>query len=431
MLSDDGRRAFLVEEKGAGSWMNVMDLRDPKAPDLAAPLVPLLAGRDARYTPMGTVGDTLYVFTDLAAPRGRIIALDLGAGAEAPPRTIVAESPNVIQWATVAGDRLALHYLVDVKSRLRLFGLDGRPAGEVPLPGIGALGWPVNGRHSAPEVLFSFTSFLSPETVYYYDLRSGMSTPFRPPRVPFDPRPYETRQDFYTAKDGTQIPMLLPALGPNNVATQFFVGLKNDLVPAQVGGLNVTFAYQEPWDAYIVMFKVAFFLALLTSSPVISIQVGRFIGPALRPSEKRLIARVMIPVLLLFLAGVLLCFIVVLPFTFRLLYGAQIVGGATLLILYADSFINFVLLFALGFGLAFQLPVLMYGLGALGIVGADFWKKYWRFAVIGIFAFGALITPDGSGVTMMLVSLPMLALYVGGYAATRRMERRRNRAKSS
>lgn len=230
---------------------------------------------------------------------------------------------------------------------------------------------------------------------------------------------------------GAQIPMLLPALGPNNVATQFFVSLKNDLVPAQVGGLNVTFSYQEPWDAYIVMFKVAFFLALLASSPVITIQVGRFIGPALRPSEKRLIARVMIPVLLLFLGGVLLCFIVVLPFTFRLLYGAQIVGGADLLLLYADSFISFVLLFALGFGLAFQLPVLMYGLGALGIVGSDFWKKYWRFAVIGIFAFGALITPDGSGVTMMLVSLPMMALYVGGYVATRRMERRRKRAKAS
>jgi prolyl oligopeptidase len=211
MLSDDGRRAFLVEEKGAGSWMNVMDLRDPKAPDLSAPLVPLLAGQDARYTPMGTVGDTLYAFSDLAAPRGRVIALDLGAGLEAQPRTVVAESAGVIQWATVAGDHLAVHYLVDVKSRLQLFTLDGRPEGQVRLPGIGALGWPVNGRHSAPEVLFSFTSFLSPETVYHHDLRSGTSTPFRPPRVPLDPRPYETRQVFYTSRDGTRVPMFITA----------------------------------------------------------------------------------------------------------------------------------------------------------------------------------------------------------------------------
>lgn len=211
MLSDDGRRAFLVEEKGSASWMNVMDLGDPKAPDLSAPLVPLLASREARYTPMGTVGDTLYVFTDLDAPRGRVIALDLSAGEGARPRGVVPESPDVIQWATVAGDRLALHYLVDVKSRLELFTLDGRPVGEVALPGIGALGWPVNGRSSAPEVLFSFRSFLSPETVYYYDLRTGTNTPFRPPRVPFDPRPYGTRQVFYRSRDGTRVPMFITA----------------------------------------------------------------------------------------------------------------------------------------------------------------------------------------------------------------------------
>jgi len=211
MLSDDGRRAFLVEERGSASWMNTMDLVDPKAPDLSAPLVPLLGDRVARHTPMGTVGDTLYVFTDLDASRGRVIALDLGAGAQARPRAVIPESTDVIQWATVAGDRLAVQYLVNVKSQLRLFTLDGRPAGEVALPGIGALGWPVNGRNSAPEVLYSFTSFLSPGTAYVYDLRTGTSTPFRPPHVPFDPSPYETRQVFYTSKDGTRIPMFITA----------------------------------------------------------------------------------------------------------------------------------------------------------------------------------------------------------------------------
>jgi prolyl oligopeptidase len=211
MLSDDGRRAFIVAERGAGSWMYMLDLGDPQAPDLTAPLVPLLGGREARHTPMGTVGDTLYVFTDLDAPRGRVIALSLREGAQVRARPVVPESPDVIQWATVAGDRLAVHYLVDVTSRLRLFTLDGRPAGEVPLPGIGAVGWPVNGRYSAPELLFSFTSFLSPETVYYYDLRTGRSAPFRPPRVAFDPRAYGTRQVFYVSKDGTRIPMFVTA----------------------------------------------------------------------------------------------------------------------------------------------------------------------------------------------------------------------------
>src|SRR2546427_173649 len=140
---------------------------------------------------------------------------------------------------------------------------------------------------------------------------------------------------------GTQIPMLVPALGPTspNVATQFVVAMKNYLVPERVGGIPLNFSFAPPWDAYVVMFKVAF-------------------------------------------------------------------------------------------GLAFQLPVLMYGLSALGIVRSDFWKKYWRFAAIAIFLFGAIITPDGSGITMFLVALPMLALYVVGYGAAVRVEHARARAKT-
>jgi len=83
------------------------------------------------------------------------------------------------------------------------------------------------------------------------------------------------------------------------------------------------------------------------------------------------------------------------------------------------------------FGLAFQLPVLMYGLSWLGVVRSSFWKKYWRFAAIAIFLFGAIITPDGSGITMMLVSIPMLGLYVVGYIVSVRIEKHRASAKTS
>jgi sec-independent protein translocase protein TatC len=229
-----------------------------------------------------------------------------------------------------------------------------------------------------------------------------------------------------------QVPMLIPALGPTNanIATQFVVAMKNYLVPARVGNIPLNFSFQQPWDAYVVMFKVAFFLAVVMGSPVIAFEIGRFIGPALKPSEKRLILRITLPVLFLFLAGVALCFVVILPFTFNLLYSVQNLLGANLLILYGDNFIDFVLLFSLAFGLAFQLPVLMYGLSAIGIVESNFWKRYWRFAAIAIFIFGAIITPDGSGITMFLVALPMLGLYVAGYVASVSVERRRAGAKS-
>ncbi len=231
----------------------------------------------------------------------------------------------------------------------------------------------------------------------------------------------------------TRIPMLVPALGPGEspVANQFFLWLKTYLVPSKIGNQTVSFVFRAPWDGVVVQIKTAFFLALMFSSPVIAYEVGRFVGPALKPSERRLIFRVTLPVLVLFLAGVFLCFVVVLPFTFSLLYTYQTTLGANLLLLFADDFISFVLLFLVAFGLAFELPVLMYGLSYLGVVHAEFWKKHWRIATIGIFFFGAIITPDGSGITMMLVSLPMLALYVIGYAFAARKDNLRNRTKTS
>lgn len=231
----------------------------------------------------------------------------------------------------------------------------------------------------------------------------------------------------------TSVPMLVPAFGPtsSNVATWFFLGVKSYLVPDRVGGIPLNFSYQQPWDAYIVMFKVAFFLAIVVGSPFIVYEMGQFIGPALRPTEKKIILRITLPVLLLFIAGVTMCFVIVLPFTFNLLFSVQNLMGANFLVLYGDNFIDFVLLFSLAFGVAFQLPVVMYGLSAVGIVTADFWKRHWRIAAAGIFLFGAIITPDGSGVTMMLVALPMLVLYVVGYAFAIRAQRRRSAAAKS
>jgi prolyl oligopeptidase len=209
MMSDDGRRAIVVVEGGSGSRMYVMDLGNARAPNLAAPLVALLAGRNAMYTPMGTVGDTLYVRADLGAPHGRVLALDLALGARATPRVVIPEIQDVIQGATVAGDLLAVHYLVDVKSELRLFTLQGAPAGAVELPGIGSIGWALNGRNASPELWYSYTSFIAPETAYRVDLRTMAKSAFRAPRIPFDASECRTDQFFYGSKDGTRIPMFI------------------------------------------------------------------------------------------------------------------------------------------------------------------------------------------------------------------------------
>ncbi len=233
---------------------------------------------------------------------------------------------------------------------------------------------------------------------------------------------------------GTDVPMVLPALAANEspMANQFFRALVASLVPAQVGGVPIQLVAKAPWDGVLVQIKAAFFLALVAASPLIAHEFSGFLGPGLKPSEKRLLLRVTAPSLALFAVGVVLCYVVVLPFSFTLLYSVQGGLGVSVYLLFLDDFVTFALLFLLGFGLAFQLPVVMYGLSWVGVVSAGFWRRHWRAAVVGILFFGALITPDGSGLTMMLVSLPMLALYVVGYGFSRRAERARlGPAKSS
>jgi sec-independent protein translocase protein TatC len=227
---------------------------------------------------------------------------------------------------------------------------------------------------------------------------------------------------------GTSIPVPVPAFlyDDDPIANKVFRSLVEYYKPADV---NLTSLH--PWDGVIVQIKVAMFLALVAASPVSAYEFAKFIGPALKPKEKRLIVRVAAPVLGLFALGVTIAHLVILPFTFSFLYGTLRNLGVNPLFLFVDDFISFVTVFLVAFGLAFELPVIMYGLSAVGMFDSGFWRRNWRFAAIAIFAFGAIVTPDASGVTMLLVSFPMLILYVVGYGAVAQRERRLGRPKSS
>ncbi len=225
---------------------------------------------------------------------------------------------------------------------------------------------------------------------------------------------------------GTSVWLPLPTLQQNAAIPAQFINLLN---ASLVQGSAELVVLTAP-EAVVVQLKVGMFLAAVVTSPVMAYEFWQFVAPGLRPKERRLIFRLAAPVVTLFLAGVLMSLLVVLPFTFPFLYSFAFGIGARPF-LRLEEFVDFVLMFSLGFGLAFELPVIMYGLSYLGIVQPDFWRRNWRYATIAIFVFGAVITPDGSGVTMMLVSIPMLFLYVGGYVAIVLRQRRVGRAKSS
>lgn len=211
-------------------------------------------------------------------------------------------------------------------------------------------------------------------------------------------------------------------------------------VPAETGGMAAqTFAFfQEtllpthvqvivtnPVDAIVAQITVALFLAVVATSPIAAYHAARFIGPALYPHERAEVLKLVPAVTGLFLVGCLFGLLLIVPFAFAFLYGYGVALGAVTFVT-AQDFISFTVLLVVAFGLSFELPVAMVGLSAVGVT-SEFWTENWRIAVVAIFVFGAAITPDGSGVTMFMVAVPLIALYGAGIWLVRRREQRRGR----
>lgn len=163
---------------------------------------------DARYDTIGDWRGVLYVVTNWKAPKSRIMAIDFSKPGRSEWKEIVPQTQDTLDQAVLSGGRLAVQYLRNAQSAIRLHALDGKLIREVELPGIGTANWALN-EPEEREQFYSFASFTQPELLYRYDASTGKSTLFFESKLPFDPASIETRQVFYTSKDGTKVPMFL------------------------------------------------------------------------------------------------------------------------------------------------------------------------------------------------------------------------------
>ncbi|MDQ6737371.1 MAG: prolyl oligopeptidase family serine peptidase, partial [Gemmatimonadota bacterium] len=188
------------------------DMGDPMHPNVSAPITPIVNEDVAQYQVIDNVGSTVYLLTDAQSPHRRVVSLDLKAPLRANMRvnmrTVIPESRYAIESALMTGGRIALDYLEDVKSIVRLFEVDGRGVGAIPLPGVGAVE-SQSGRNDSRVMYYSFASPLSPAAVFAFNVTTRESRPFDPSRLTFDPSKYDTRQLFSTSKDGTRIPLFV------------------------------------------------------------------------------------------------------------------------------------------------------------------------------------------------------------------------------
>jgi sec-independent protein translocase protein TatC len=271
--------------------------------------------------------------------------------------------------------------------------------------------------------------------------------------------------------DGSQlnfIKLYYPYPDPlDNIALQLTSFMKDTLLPSEV-----KFIQTAPGQVFFAQVYISLLIGLICSLPIVIREIFGFISPAFHQIKRKgetgdtnvaarkaddnvydgdddddaqnninnnlkqakkgharsssslskiNIIKIVLPVFLLFIFGAVFSYLLVIPFTLNFLYSyGESIGAETFLTV--NDFITFVLQFILGFGIAFQLPIIMYLLSLSGLTDSKFWQKNFRYAIIIITIFGAVITPDGSGVTMWFVALPMIALYAVGIIAIRRKE---------
>jgi len=210
VVSHDGRYLLMVVNKGTDvrNLLYFKDLGDPMAPKIDAPFQPIVDKVEAEFKVAGSIGNRLYVVTDLNAARYKVVEIDLTNPSRDHWKEIVPESKDLLEDATLVGGKLVVKYLVDAKNQLFVFDLDGKRESEIGLPALGTVG-ALSGDPDRPELFYSFTSFLYPSAIYRYDVSTGQNTVFQKPNVDFDPDRYETKQIFYASKDGTKVPMFI------------------------------------------------------------------------------------------------------------------------------------------------------------------------------------------------------------------------------
>ncbi len=203
--TDDERFLILNVSEGA-SGANALyykDLTNPKAS-----IKPIVENFESEYNVVDNLGDKLLVRTNKNAPRYRLVLLDPKKPQEQNWQVVIPESDNVMTGVSLVGGRIIATYMKDASSEVDVFDSNGKLLHKVELPAIGTVSG-FSGKKEDKEVFFTFTSFTYPTTIYRYDIARNEATLFRKSEVDIDTENYETKQVFYTSKDGTKIPMFI------------------------------------------------------------------------------------------------------------------------------------------------------------------------------------------------------------------------------
>lgn len=204
-VTDDGHYLVIFVSEG-DDRRNRVFYQDITQPNVK--VVELLNDFDAQYDFIDNNGPVFWFRTDLDAPRGRIIAIDITKPARTNWHELVPQAAETLNGVNTLNNSFFCTYLKDAHSQVKVFSLDGKFQREIELPGIGTAGG-FAGKRSDTETFYAFAGFTTPATIYRCDLIAKTNSVFRAPKVDFNPADYETKQIFYHSKDGTRVPMFV------------------------------------------------------------------------------------------------------------------------------------------------------------------------------------------------------------------------------
>jgi prolyl oligopeptidase len=204
-VTEDGRYLIISVWLGTDS-KNLVFYKDLTNP--SSEVVELISKFESSYSLIDNDKNAFYFQTDLNAPRGRAIAIDIQKPEPKNWQEIIPQTEETLESVGTLNNQFVAEYLKDARSQIKIYDLKGAFVREVELPGIGSVGG-FEGKKTDTETFYIFTSYTTPGTIYRYDMVTGKSTVFREPKVDFNADNYETKQIFYKSKDGTQVPMFI------------------------------------------------------------------------------------------------------------------------------------------------------------------------------------------------------------------------------
>lgn len=202
-LTEDER--FLIISTAISTTGNELYIQDLTQPD--SPIVPILDHFDTTTSIVDNMGDELYLITNYKAPNNRLVKVNVKNPSVENWVDVIPETENVLNVST-AGGYLFAHYLKDALDLVQQYDHNGKKIRDIQLPGQGSADG-FGGKKEEKTIYYSFSNYVTPATIYEYDVESGVSKLYMKPAIKFNPEDYESKQVFYTSHDGTQIPMMI------------------------------------------------------------------------------------------------------------------------------------------------------------------------------------------------------------------------------